>query len=294
MSPFTFSKYAAAEQDDLWQYLTEQAHKDGSLPNDLSVKQIMDTWTLQMGFPVVTVKRDYANGQAELQQDRFLISKSKDNPDKHDYMWWIPITFAPAGGDFTRTKNEIWMGENEKTKTIQGLPDANTAVIFNVQETGYYRVNYDEQNWKLIIQQLNTDHLKIHVINRAQIIDDAFNLARSGLLSYDIALGVTSYLNKEEEYIPWSAALGGMRYIRDMLKRTPAYGSFKKYVRNLVDPLYKRVGYKTQPNDQPLDVYLRKLAVSWACSLENPECIEKTKGNFQEWMMDLNPDESNP
>ena len=129
---------------------------------------------------------------------------------------------------------------------------------------------------------------------RAQIIDDAFNLARSGLLSYDIALGVTSYLNKEKEYIPWSAALGGMRYIRDMLKRTPAYGPFKKYMRNLVDPLYKRVGYKTLPDDQPLDVYLRKLAVSWACSLENAECIEKTKGNFQEWMMDLNPDESNP
>ena len=119
-----------------------------------------------MGFPVVTVKRDYANGQAELTQNRFLISKSKDNPDKHDYMWWIPITFVPAGGDFTRTKNDIWMGESEKTKTIQGLPDANTAVIFNVQETGYYRVNYDEQNWKLIIEQLNKDHLKIHVINR--------------------------------------------------------------------------------------------------------------------------------
>ena len=51
--------------------------------------------------------------------------------------------------------------------------------------------------------------MKIHVINRAQIIDDAINLARSGLLSYEIALGVTSYLNKEVEYIPWAAALSG-------------------------------------------------------------------------------------
>ena len=51
--------------------------------------------------------------------------------------------------------------------------------------------------------------MKIHVINRAQIIDDAINLARSGLLSYEIALGVTSYLNKEVEYIPWAAAPQG-------------------------------------------------------------------------------------
>ena len=61
----------------------------------------------------------------------------------------------------------------------------------------------------MIIKQLNEDHMKIHVINRAQIIDDAINLARSGLLSYEIALGVTSYLNKEVEYIPWAAALSG-------------------------------------------------------------------------------------
>ena len=73
----------------------------------------------------------------------------------------------------------------------------------------FNRVNYDEKNWKMIIKQLNDDHMKIHVINRAQIIDDAINLARSGLLSYEIALGVTSYLNKEVEYIPWAAALSG-------------------------------------------------------------------------------------
>ena len=205
-----YSKFDAAEQDDLWQHLTEQAHKDGSLPQDLSVKNIMDTWTLQMGFPVVTVNRNYADNTAKLTQDRFLISKSENNKDKHNYMWWIPVTFTAAGGDFENTKNEIWMSNTEKTKSIDGLPDADTPVIFNIKETGYYRVNYDEKNWKLIIKQLNEDHMKIDVINRAQIIDDAINLARSGLLSYEIALGVTSYLSKEVEYIPWAAALSGM------------------------------------------------------------------------------------
>ena len=94
---------------------------------------------------------------------------------------------------------------------------------------GYYRVNYDEQNWKLIIKQLNTDHTKIHVINRAQIIDDALNLATVGLLKYDIALEVTSYLNNENEYVPWSAALTGLKYIGDMLEDNPSYGNFKVF-----------------------------------------------------------------
>ena len=50
-----YSKFAAAEQDDLWHYLTEQAHRDKTLPEDLTVKIIMDTWTLQMGFPGIYV-----------------------------------------------------------------------------------------------------------------------------------------------------------------------------------------------------------------------------------------------
>ena len=51
-----YSKFAAAEQDDLWHYLTEQAHRDKTLPEDLTVKIIMDTWTLQMGFPGMCLK----------------------------------------------------------------------------------------------------------------------------------------------------------------------------------------------------------------------------------------------
>jgi aminopeptidase N len=250
----------------------------------------MDTWTLQMGFPVLNVNRDYDSNKATLTQERFLISKSKNNPDKHNYMWWVPITYVQPGGDFTNTKNSIWMSDVEKSKVLTDMPDRDKAVVFNVQETGYYRVNYDLENWRLLIKQLNEDHMKIHVVNRAQIIDDALNLARSGLLSYDVALGVTSYLEKEVEYIPWAAALSGMGYLSKMMKRTPAYGSYKKYMRNLVDPLYNRVGYKSQPGDQPLDVFLRKLAIGWACSLGNKDCIEKTKGDFKVWMDKLEPD----
>ena len=89
-------------------------------------------------------------------------------------------------------------------------------------------VNYDKENWRLIAEQLNRDHTKIHVINRAQLLDDAFNLAKSGMLDYETALSLTSYLSKETEYIPWSAALSGLSYVNKMLKRTPAYGDFKK------------------------------------------------------------------
>lgn len=36
------------------------------------------------------------------------------------------------------------------------------ALIFNVRETGYYRVNYNEENWFRIIQALREDVDSIH------------------------------------------------------------------------------------------------------------------------------------
>lgn len=61
-------KFSNARQDDLWQQLTLQAHLDGSLPLHMTVKEIMDTWTLQTGYPVVTVTRNYFNVSAYISQ----------------------------------------------------------------------------------------------------------------------------------------------------------------------------------------------------------------------------------
>lgn len=41
-----------------------------------------------------------------------------------------------------------------------------------------------------------------------------------------IALRTTEYLNKEREWIPWSAAGSQLGYVGTMLERHPLYGSF--------------------------------------------------------------------
>jgi aminopeptidase N len=61
------SAYGNAQQDDLWQAMQEQADEEGIvLP--ATVKEILDTWTYKMGYPVVTVTRDYATGGALVTQ----------------------------------------------------------------------------------------------------------------------------------------------------------------------------------------------------------------------------------
>jgi aminopeptidase N len=43
-----------------------------SLPTNVTVKQVMDSWTLQDGYPVLNVTRDYNDGSATLAQVRKL------------------------------------------------------------------------------------------------------------------------------------------------------------------------------------------------------------------------------
>ena len=61
--------------------------------------------------------------------------------------------------------------------------------------SAYYRVKYDETNLGLIRDQLIRDNRAIPVINRAQIYDDYFNLARANnMTSCANALSLTKAL----------------------------------------------------------------------------------------------------
>lgn len=64
------SKYKTATSDDLWHHLTRVAHMDGTLSRNMSVKTLMNTWTLQIGYPVVKVVRSPDGTSANVTQVR--------------------------------------------------------------------------------------------------------------------------------------------------------------------------------------------------------------------------------
>ena len=67
--------------------------------------------------------------------------------------------------------------------------------------TGYYRVNYDDSNWRKIANYLNSDnYTKIHVLNRAQIIDDAYHLMMARQLDIEIFLDLANYLSRGNRF----------------------------------------------------------------------------------------------
>lgn len=164
-------------------------------------------------------------------QSRFLLLETTHDLDTK---WTIPINYATASNpDFSSTLATYWLKDARDASTGITVNESDW-IILNKQETGYYRVNYDEDNWRLIINELNSDDFeKIHVLNRAQLIDDALNLARSGRLSYDIALNLLEYISRETDYIPLRSFFRGLTFLNKHLLNTDKYELFQVNNQNI-------------------------------------------------------------
>ena len=115
-----------------------------------SIKTIMDSWSLQTGYPIVTVRRNYESQSAivtqvrtihsiieilykrnMVMQERFYLLSSR-NTSADFPLWWIPLTYTT---DFNATF-AAWMMGTEDGIELE-LPSAETDwVIFNVDQVG--------------------------------------------------------------------------------------------------------------------------------------------------------------
>lgn len=105
------------------------------------------------------------------------------------------------------------------------------------------------------------------------------------------------YLKNEDEYIPWSTALGNLNRLRGQLKRTPKYGQFKEYMRNMIRPVYERIGgLNAERNDgDRTDVIKQKVQISTnACNYGISDCVNKAIAYLAKWMATAEPDTNNP
>ncbi|KAJ1180035.1 hypothetical protein NDU88_005259 [Pleurodeles waltl] len=269
--------------DDLWVHLQKAVANQTAVKLPKSVKSIMDTWTLQMGFPVVTVN----TSSGLITQKHFLLdSDSKvSRPSTFNYTWIVPVTSVRTGS----RQPDYWLQEpsamNDAFKVDGGSSDW---ILANLNMTGYYRVNYDQKNWKRIIQQLHKDHTVISVINRAQIIDDAFNLARAKYIQTTAALETTKFLTNETEYMPWESALSSLNYFTIMFDRSNVYGPMKKYLQKQVTPLFQYFKNVTRNwtvlPDGLMNQYNEVNAINTACTCDMAECWELASGLYKKWM----------
>nr|XP_020036767.1 aminopeptidase N isoform X1 [Castor canadensis] len=268
---------------DLWEHL-QQAVNDSGIVLPCPVRDIMDRWILQMGFPVITVDTD----SGRISQEHFLLDSEANvtRPSEFGYLWIVPISSVRNG----MKQDDYWLEGQQTAQNDLFKTSGSDWLLLNINVTGYYQVNYDENNWKRIQDQLQTDLSVIPVINRAQIINDAFNLASAQKIPVTLALNNTLFLTQETEYMPWEAALNSLNYFKLMFDRSEVYGPMKSYLRKQVTPLFQYfknlTSNWTQRPPTLMEQYNEINAISTACTNGLDECKELVTRLFSEWMND--------
>jgi aminopeptidase N len=255
---------------------------------------VMDTWTLHTGYPVVTVTRDYEKGTADVRQQRFLKDAIKEKSDGG--CWWVPLSYTNENEKaFDVTKPKSWLSCSNNYTTIENLPDENTWILFNVQVAGLYKINYDDHNWKLLSQTLNSPkHVNIPTLNKVQLLDDAFDLSWTGNLKYDVLFELLKYLKYEEDYLPWKAALTNVNTLNRQLRKSSIYGDFKTYMKHVLSTIYQKMGGLdlSESKSGKLDAVKHQVLIaSWSCRFDVANCISDAEELFRKYQK--NPSEKN-
>ncbi|XP_076880953.1 aminopeptidase N-like [Brachyhypopomus gauderio] len=275
--------FGNSEYSDLWDHLQNAADEAPELKLPHSVYDIMNRWILQMGFPLVTIDTRTGN----VSQKHFLLEPNStvERPSQFNYEWFIPIKWMKRG----KEQDQLWLLQKSAVHKTMKVSQGEW-VLANLNVSGYYRVNYDHENWERLLNQLNSNHRIIPVINRAQILNDAFNLAMASIINITLALRTTKYLSQEREYIPWEAASRCLSSLHFVFDRSEVYGALQAYLRKQVKPLFNHftsiTGNWTTVPAGHTDQFTQIIALSMGCRVGLQDCRDLTRTWFRQWMQD--------
>ncbi|XP_020619456.1 endoplasmic reticulum aminopeptidase 1-like isoform X1 [Orbicella faveolata] len=267
-------KFSNAETNDLWRCLTEQIQSGQHGGSGLDVTEMMTTWTSQMGFPVMTVKKDGNDPKiVHVTQKHFLVHGDMQSPSVDELLWVVPLTYVT---EVSEQRHAVLIKHRSEQIRLPHAISGNSWIKMNAGQSGFYRVNYESENWNKLIHQLNTHHQRLSGADRAGLLDDAFNLARSGMLSDEVALSLTPYLKQEREYVPWMSALNNMAYFATQFSTydtlngsTEYYPKYKRYILHLVKDVANELGWVEAVTDPHLKRYLRGTVLHLATEYED-------------------------
>ncbi|CAH2296190.1 aminopeptidase Q [Pelobates cultripes] len=276
----TFS-FSNADQDELWDHLQMIIDDQEEVQLPASLKQIMDSWTWHEGIPLLTLNTSTGN----LIQEQLKTASSNNITSNNNNTWIIPVSWMKNGVE----QSIIWLNNQSSIFPELKITSDDDWILININITGYYRINYDGKNWNNIAKQLQKSHKVLPVVNRVQLIDNAFTLAKSGYIEYDAALGLTKYLEKEDEIIVWDTVLSHIMPERNPHINYITFPLIKKYILQRINPIYQHYASLIRSNfDETADDYLIHTTINnifkTACSLGLQDCLDLAREMYSVMM----------
>lgn len=272
---------ANADEFDFIENMNEVLEKPlvwASNSTSKNLTNVLKTWISTPGFPVVHVTRDEKRRDVvKFKQDWFCYDKP--NEEENDKLWYIPITMTTLTNTAFNETARFWLDRREYRYRVHGLEE-DSWIIVNLNFGGFYRVNYDLPNWSLLLKEIHRGTSSIlSSLTQAHLMDDAFALARNGMLSYEIPLDMTKALKDNSTYVTWATVLNNVRYFKNILIHEK-HSKLEEYLRNLMSDVYDHLSYGVSPSYEE-ELLLSEIS-EWSCGLSLPACVSKVNKTYHE------------
>ncbi|KAG8456280.1 hypothetical protein GDO86_002173 [Hymenochirus boettgeri] len=264
----TFS-FSNADQDDLWDHLQMFIDAQDKVRLPGSLRQIMHSWIWQRGVPLLTLN----TSTGELTQEHFQTDKTDNTTRNDNHTWIVPVTWIKNGIE----QKTLWLDSKAKIFPEMKIA-ADEWVVLNINTTGYYRTNYDQENWKRVAQQLESNP----EVNRYDYIE------------YGTAFSLTKYLEKENELIVWYTALKHLMSSEYPLVNYNNFSMLKKYILKRINPIYQRYANMIRRNVKTSeDHFMQKhieIVFRTACLFGLQDCLQLANKLYTMWMKNSSND----
>ena len=235
--------YANTETGDLWDAIEKV---NPSVP----VRSLMDSWIWQPGYPLISARLD--GTELVLNQQRFAYSDT-DDPT----VFVVPIHLSIDGVD-----SKLLL---DSAQSRVALPSAESTVVVNAGGHGFMRVAYDDT----LRARLNGKALtNLTVIDRYNLVDDAWNAVISGRLAAADYLGFVEAFQDDRDLAVWQAIAIGLRGLGRLVDG-PAYTALQQRIADLVRPVVADLGWAPNDREPDLTSKLRGLLVGVLAVLGN-------------------------
>ncbi|XP_051950921.1 leucyl-cystinyl aminopeptidase-like [Xyrauchen texanus] len=260
------------ESEDLWNSLSQVSKQP------FNIAQIMNTWTVQKGFPLVSVKR---NGtQVTLTQEHFHLNSENT---KDSSLWHIPLTYVNNSCSTHSSCKQVFHLK-DKTATLK-LPGQVKWLKFNYRSDGFYIVHYDDEGWRVLNEALSVDVNILPREDRAALINNIFALSRLGKVSFRQVLNLMEYIGNETETAPLTEALFQLAQIYRLLDKRSELSlvsRMKSYIFHHFGNLMDSQSWEQEISMSKIT--LRSALLEMACSLDGHNCTTQAKLLFDQWL----------
>lgn len=276
-----------AKTEDLWAALEEGSGEP--------VNRLMSSWTKQKGYPVVSVK--VKDQKLELEQSQFLSSGCLG-----DGQWIVPITFCC--GSYDVHKNFLLQSKSATVDIEEllgcsvddhGKNAACSWIKLNMDQSGFYRVKYDEYLAARLRYAIENKYLS--PTDRFGILDDSFALCMAGQQSLTSLLTLMGAYREELDYTVLSNLITiSYKVVRIAVDAQPEIvDDIKQFFIGLFQYAAEKLGWEPKPGESHLDCMLRGEILTALANFGHDETLSEANRRFQAFLEDrktplLSPD----